>query len=98
MVDYDPAKRRKIVSRRWAAQERGLQMFFVLLVLTAPLLRGRFYVSQIVFTFTKARAPQAPSSRPYPLCLIPPKGNSGDERTKSFTKTAPASICGMSRC
>src|SRR5689334_11468376 len=61
--------------------------------------RGRhgLYLIQTVFTFTKARMPSSPSSRPYPEHFTPPKGRRGSLFTMPFTNTAPASIRGTSR-
>src|SRR5690625_5482203 len=51
----------------------------------------RDYFTYTVFIFTNSLIPIGESSRPYPLILIPPKGNRGSDRTYSFTKQQPAS-------
>src|SRR5690625_5203802 len=51
----------------------------------------RDYFTYTVFIFTNSLIPIGESSRPYPLILIPLKGNRGSDRTYSFTKQQPAS-------
>src|SRR5205809_837328 len=43
--------------------------------------------------FTISRRPYRLSSRPMPLCLMPPKGIRGSDFTTPLTNTIPESIC-----